>query len=185
MMNSNFSNRLLISVFFAISITGLSCTRSIGIEKKQHTWEMIEVTLLAEKEYNNLYTDVTCWLELKGPDFSKRVYGFWDGGNIFKVRVVATKPGKWVWKSYSNQPADNGLNNKQGEFTATAWSEKDLAQNPNRRGFIKPSKMGHALQYADGTPFFMIGDTWLAGTTWRLPFRNAASPDNYQPGPGI
>jgi hypothetical protein len=28
---------------------------------------------------------------------------------------------------------------------------------------------GHALQYADGKPFFMVGDTWLAGTTWRHP----------------
>ena len=31
----------------------------------------------------------------------------------------------------------------------------------------------------------MIGDTWLAGTTWRLPFRNAPTSDDYQPGPGI
>ena len=70
-----------------------------------------------------------------------------------------------------------GLNNKQGEFEAVGWSEKETAENPNRHGFIRPSENGHALKYADGTPFFMIGDTWLAGATWRLPFRNAASPD--------
>ena len=177
--------RLLLSIFCVFSITGLSCVRNRGNEKKLHTWEMFEITLLAEKEYSNYYTDVTCWVELEGPDFSKRVYGFWDGGNIFKVRVVATKPGKWHWQSSSNQPDDNGLNNKQGVFDAIGWSKKRLAKNPNRHGFIRPSKNGHSLQYADGTPFFLIGDTWLAGTTWRLPFRNAASPDNYEPGPGI
>ncbi|MCB9247295.1 MAG: hypothetical protein H6613_01470 [Ignavibacteriales bacterium] len=31
----------------------------------------------------------------------------------------------------------------------------------------------------------MIGDTWLAGSTWRLPFRNAETSDNYEPGPGM
>jgi hypothetical protein len=115
-MKNNLYDRLLISVFCVFSITGISCLRNTGIKEKLHTWEMLEITLLAEKEYNNSYTDVTCWVELEGQDFSKRVYGFWDGGNIFKVRVVATKPGKWQWKSSSNQPDDNGLNNKQGDF---------------------------------------------------------------------
>ena len=62
---------------------------------KTHVWEMKEIKLIAQKTYTNYYTDVTCWVELKGPDFSKRVYGFWDGGNNFIVRIVATKPGKW------------------------------------------------------------------------------------------
>ena len=48
----------------------------------------------------------------------KLVYGFWDGDNIFIIRVVATKPGKWQWISGSNQPEDHGLNNHQGEFIA-------------------------------------------------------------------
>lgn len=37
----------------------------------------------------------------------------------------------------------------------------------------------------DGTPFFMTGDTWLAGATWRLPFRGTSTDKEYQPGPGI
>jgi hypothetical protein len=184
-MNHPLYNRLLISILCVVSITGISCSRTSANEEKHHPWEVVEITLLAEKQYSNPYTDVTCWVELEGPEFSKRVYGFWDGANIFKVRVVATKPGMWHWKSSSDQPADNGLNNKQGEFDAISWSEKDLALNPNRHGFVRPSKSGHALQYADGTPFFMIGDTWLAAATWRLPFRNAVSPATYEPGPGI
>lgn len=150
-----------------------------------HVWEIQEIALNSSGTYNNFYTDVTCWVDLKGPDFSKRIYGFWDGANVFRFRVVATKPGKWEWVSGSNQPQDAGLNDHRGEFDAVGWTEAELLQNPNRRGFIRPSANGHALQYDDGTPFFMIGDTWLAGTTWRLPFRNAATPDNYVPGPGI
>jgi len=184
-MSNRFCTKLLISIFCVFSFTGLSCKRNNGNKEVLHVWQMHEITLLAEKEYKNPYTAVTCWIELEGPGFSRRVYGFWDGGSIFKVRVVAVSPGEWHWRSFSNQPDDNGLNGKEGKFDAIAWSEKKISENPNRRGFIHSSENGHALVYADGTPFFLLGDTWLAGTTWRLPFRNAASTDNYEPGPGI
>ena len=41
----------------------------------------------------NPYADVTVWVDLEGPGFSKRVYGFWDGGREFTVRVLATARG--------------------------------------------------------------------------------------------
>ncbi|MBN2588873.1 MAG: DUF4038 domain-containing protein [Sedimentisphaerales bacterium] len=148
-------------------------------------WQMKEIELQAANTYDNYYADVTCWIELKGPNFSKRIYGFWDGGNIFKVRFVATSPGKWQWTSGSNQPDDKGLNNIIGEMNAIDWSLQEKQQNPNRHGFVRATANGHALQYADGTPFFMVGDTWLAGTTWRLPYRNAPTSEKYVPAPGI
>ena len=154
-------------------------------EKKIHPWQMQEIILLAEKQYENYYTDVDVWVQLKGPGFDKRVYGFWDGDNRYVVRVVATAPGEWTWRSASNHADDAGLNNQSGAFTATAWSAREKQQNPNRQGFVRISPNGRALEYADGTPFFMVGDTWLAGTTWRLPFRNAPTSPDYRPGPGI
>jgi len=58
-----------------------------------HIWEKQEVTLTAARYYANPYTDVTVWLDLSGPGFRKRVYGFWDGGQVFRVRLLATAPG--------------------------------------------------------------------------------------------
>jgi hypothetical protein len=159
-----------------------------------HVWQMREITLHAAGRYANPYADVECWVELRGPGFAKRVYGFWDGGDVFRVRVVATAPGRWTWRSGSNQPADPGLNGKAGSFTAVAWTEAEKAANPNRRGFLRATPNGHALEYADGTPFFLVGDTWLGAATWRLPLTDApatdwaaadsASPDS-APGPGV
>ena len=180
----------------------LFCSKSIGrfcllllllfplsVDAREHTgihvWEMQEIALTAEKSYNNYYQDVTCWVELSGPGFSKRVYGFWNGGNSYLVRVVAENPGRWTWISYSNQPDDHGLNGKTGSFEAVAWSDQEKEENPNRRGFLRASANGHAWVYADGTPYFMIGDTWLAGSTWRLPFRNTPTVPGYIPGPGM
>src|SRR3954471_18338305 len=71
-----------------------------------HVWETQEIMFLATQNYSNPYAEVDCWIELEGPGFTKRVYGFWDGGHTFKVRFVATAPGEWRWKSGSNQPQD-------------------------------------------------------------------------------
>jgi len=126
-----------------------------------HVWETRELTFTAKNSYKNAYTDVTVWIDLSGPNFKKRVYGFWDGGNTFHLRLVATAPGKWTWRSGST-PHDPGLSGKSGSFTATDWTEKEKNENPLRHGFLRASENHHALNHADGTPFFAIGDTWYS-----------------------
>ncbi|MFW6035284.1 MAG: DUF4038 domain-containing protein [Halothermotrichaceae bacterium] len=135
--------------------------------KQIHIWEPLEIELTAENTYTNPYTEVDLWVELEGPDFKKRVYGFWDGENSFKIRITAIKPGKWTWVSGSNQ-SDIGLNGKTGEFEAVNWSKAEKKENPCRRGFIKTADDNHTLEYADGTPYFLLGDTWWAAPTYRF-----------------
>lgn len=132
-----------------------------------HVWEKQEVVLTASQQYRNAYTDVTAWVDLTGPNFQKRIYGFWDGGQTFRVRLVATAPGTWKWQSGSS-PRDPGLSGKTGSFTATVWSAEDLRANPLRHGFIRATPNQHALEHADGTPYFAIGDTWYAAGTNRF-----------------
>jgi hypothetical protein len=149
-----------------------------------HVWEVQEITLRAAREYPNPYAEVVCWIDLAGPGYAGRVYGFWDGERVFRVRFVATTPGEWRWRAGSNQTADPGLSGS-GSLRAIAWTEAEKRENPNRHGFVRATANGHALQYADGTPFFLLGDTWLAASTWRLPFRGAPAAPDYLPGPGI
>jgi Protein of unknown function (DUF4038)/Domain of unknown function (DUF5060)/Putative collagen-binding domain of a collagenase len=134
---------------------------------RAHTWEKVELTFVSERQFSNPYTDATVWVDLTGPGFHKRVYGFWDGGNNFKVRVAATAPGTWHWQSGS-EPHDEGLGGKSGSFTAAEWSEQEKLENPLRRGFLRATPNHHALETADGTPFFAIGDTWWAAGTNRF-----------------
>jgi hypothetical protein len=144
-------------------------TLGAGCADTYHVWEKVEITLLAERSYENPYTDVEVWVDLEGPGFEKRCYGFWDGDNTFRVRVLATSAGKWKWKSGSNQN-DSGLNGKKGEFIAKNWHAVEKEENPCRRGMIKASAKGHAFEYADGTPFFLLGDTWWSAGTFRCPW---------------
>ena len=147
-----FLNRL----FFALALTAF---HSVAFAAPIHVWETQELTFTASNSYKNAYTDVTVWVDLSGPGFKKRVYGFWDGGNTFHLRLVATAPGAWSWKSGSSS-GDPGLTGKTGSFTAINWSEKEKNENPLRHGFLRPSANHHALNHADGTPYFAIGDTW-------------------------
>ncbi|HXR05223.1 MAG TPA: DUF5060 domain-containing protein [Verrucomicrobiae bacterium] len=132
-----------------------------------HVWEKVELAFHAKTPYANPYTNVEVWVDLKGPGFDRRCYGFWDGGDVFRVRILATRPGKWTWRSGSNQK-DAGLNHQRGGFNAVEWSAADRAALPLRRGFIRPSANGHAFEYADGTPFILLGDTWYAAGTYRF-----------------
>lgn len=150
-----------------------------------HVWEPVEVTLAASSAYANPYTDCEIWAELTGPGGfgTKRVYGFWDGNHTFKIRMVATDAGRWTYKTGS-QPHDVGLADHEGSWAAEEWSEADKLQNPNRKGFLRHAPGGHALMYADGSPFFAVGDTWWAASTRRFPWADSdvsASPEILSP----
>jgi hypothetical protein len=166
-----FKTVVILIALISLNIVPVSVASPSSDGNIYHVWEKVEITLTSRNAYKNPYTEMTVWLDLKGPGFDKRCYGFWDGGNTFRVRITATVPGKWTWKSGS-QPSDPGLEGKSGSFTAIAWTETQKAENPSRRGMIQPSANGHAFQYADGTPYFLIGDTWWATPTFRFRWRD-------------
>jgi len=172
---------------FGVVILGLvpAPGRALTATGEVHVWETQEIIFQSSRDYANPYAEVVSWIELEGPGFAKRVYGFWDGGRTFRVRFVATAPGEWHWRSGSNQPADTGLNGGAGKLKAIDWTEAEKTENPNRHGFVRATTNGHALNYADGTPFFLVGDTWLAASTWRLPWRGAPATPGYVPASGI
>ena len=78
-----------------------------------HVYEVVEETFSANKTYVNAYVDVDLWVDLTGPGGTYKIPAFWDGGNTFRVRLVATEPGKWMWSS-GNKTGDNGLDGKRG-----------------------------------------------------------------------
>ena len=142
---------------------------------RRRVWTKVDLPLRSTAAYQNPYADVEVWVDLEGPGFARRVYGFWDGGSEFVVRVMATAPGTWRWRSGS-APEDSGLAGKSGSFEALAWSEAELAENPNRRGMVGATPDGRGLQYADGTPFFLLGDTWWSVPSFRFPLAEKDEP---------
>ena len=134
-----------------------------------HCWEKFEIELTAKNDYQNAYCELDVWVLLQGPNFNKKVYGFWDGGKSFKIRIAPMSAGKWSWCSGSNSE-DEGLNGIKGSLTAIDWTEEEKTANPCRRGMVVATKNGHGFQYADNTPYFMLGDTWWSAPTYRFPW---------------
>jgi hypothetical protein len=97
-----------------------------------HVWQKQEPTFTSQRPFKNAYTDVRLWGDLKGPSFAKRVYGFWDGGDTFRVRVLATAPGTWTWTSGAD-PEMPGLSGRRGRLIAQYWTETEKQANPLRR----------------------------------------------------
>ena len=147
-------------IVMALILTTLS-GRGVAVT---HVYEVVEEVFYAEKDYANAYMEVDLWVELTGPRGTYRMPAFWDGGDTFRARLVATQPGRWQW-STGNKTGDSGLDGKSGTFTADAWTEAEKAANPNRRGFIRAGSNKHTLEYADGRPFFYTGDTWWCALT--------------------
>lgn len=142
-------------------------------ESRVHVWDKVEIELQAKNDYTNPYCEVEVWVLLEGPDFSKKVYGFWDGGKTFKVRIAPMKAGKWSWCSGSNTD-DQGLNGNKGSITAMEWNEEEKQVNPCRRGMIVAAENGRGFQYYDKTPYFLLGDTWWSAPTYRYPWHEDA-----------
>ena len=144
--------RLLIAAAMAAGM--VSCS-----PEQVHVYEVVEESFTAAITYNNPYMEVDLRIELSGPEGQTySIPAFWDGGQSFKVRMIATTPGIWNWSS-GTKTGDKGLDNKKGSFSAVDWTEQEKTENPNRRGIIRVSNNSHTLEYPDGIPFFLTGDT--------------------------
>ncbi|MCL2752393.1 MAG: DUF4038 domain-containing protein [Firmicutes bacterium] len=96
------------------------------------------------------------------PDGTKMTMpGFWDGGDIFKVRFAPTMTGLWTYETVCSDAADAGLHGKTGIFECVPYAgDLDIY----KRGFVQAVPGNRHFTYADGTPFFYLGDTH-----WSMP----------------
>ena len=176
--------RVLVLANAVATVLTVLAVRGASAEETRHVWQKVEIVLKAERDYADPYQDVDIWVDLEGPAFRRRCYGFWDGRGVFRVRICATAPGKWRWRTGANRN-DPGLHGQTGSFSAVAWTETEMKENPSRRGMIRASANGHAFEYADGTPYFLLGDTWWATPTFRFPWFNDDRPRPMGPQAGF
>ncbi len=169
---------LFLLLFTTTFITALS-----GSDHSCKVWEMVELSFTAEQSSDNPYGLVPVdgspdLLEVVFTGVSGlaagsevKIKGFWYEADRYKVRF--TPPAEGVWE-YSSRSADRGMDGESGTITATAYSMAELEENPVRRGFIsvadKGPRSGRYFEYADGTPFLWIGDTWWNWAKRNIPF---------------
>ncbi|MBR2861698.1 MAG: DUF4038 domain-containing protein [Clostridia bacterium] len=80
--------------------------------------------------------------------------GFWDGGENFKIRFAPTKTG--IWEYETKCETDENLNGAKGVISVSSYTGN---LELYKRGFVTTDPSKKYFVYADGTPFFYLGDT--------------------------
>ena len=120
------------------------------------TWIAVDLPFTSNKscrEGEQLYARFDAVFTNPATGTSLTIPGFWDGGSTFVVRFAPTEAGEWDFATAA--PDDPDLDGKTGKVIAKPYSG-DL--EIYRRGFVTANGSKHFV-YADGTPFFYLGDT--------------------------
>ena len=119
-------------------------------------WLKNEMTFLAQKPANDPLNTQTLDVIFTNGSTEFTMPGFWDGANIWRVRFALPSEGTWTFKTVFSDTADAGVHNKTGSITCTKYSgDLDIYKH----GFVKTDADKRYFVYADGTPFFYLGDT--------------------------
>jgi hypothetical protein len=131
---------------------------------EQH--EPIEWGYTSQKTYSDPFNEVDVDVVFTNDAGRQwRVPTFWAGGNEWRVRFAAPAPGDYKYHAESTDKSNADLNGHEGVLRVAAY----MGANPLlMHGPLKVSANRRYFQYADGTPFLWLGDTWWDGFCTRI-----------------
>lgn len=133
-------------------------------------WGRFEASLTSTFVYSNPIQDARLSVTFTSPSGqTRRVEGFWDGGQTWRARFSPDAVGLWSYETECSNLADRGLRGQRGVFECGA---PEGGTRFDQHGPIRLSPNRRYLAHADGTPFL-----WLGDTAWNGPLR--ATPDEW------
>jgi len=120
------------------------------------------------KTYRDAFQDVTLDVAVTRPDGSVQVVpAFWAGENVWRVRYASTEVGRHRYRTVCSDAANPDLHGLEGTLEVAAYE----GEHPLfKHGPLRVAKSRRHLEYADGTPFFWLADTWWLGLCRQLEF---------------
>lgn len=113
------------------------------------------LTFESRKNFDNPFLDCCIRAVFTGPSGRCIVReAYWDGGNIYRISFAPTETGTWTYELTA--PTETGLDGIAGQLQCVPYTG-ELAIY--RHGFLKISEDHRYFTYADGEPFFWLGDT--------------------------
>lgn len=148
------SKSLLFSLFT------LTATFAAGADHEVEQWRVVEIPLTSTTSYGDPFQNVDVTATFTGPGGQTITRpAFWDGGQSWKIRFAPTATGDWSMTTACTDTTNTGLH---GVTTSVHCGAYTGNHEIYQRGFPKISANGRYFTYADGTPFFYLGDThWL------------------------
>jgi len=136
----------------------------------------IELSVTSTLTYADPYNELVVDALITAPGKKLQVVpAFWDGNNNWKIRYSSPDTGTYNWQIRCNNKKDRSLNKQHGIFQITTYTGSVTLY---KKGTITTGPSKRYFQFADGTPFFWLGDTWWKGLCKRInreEFRTLAS----------
>ncbi len=143
----------------ALAALALTLTVQVGpvLAADVPRWGRFEASFESAAAYKNPAQEASLSVVFTPPKGAPvRVYGFWDGGQTWRVRFAPNQEGQWSYVTACSDTANAGLQGKAGSFTCVAPTGQSRFQ---AHGPIKVSDEGFSFQHDDGQPFFFLADT--------------------------
>ncbi len=136
---------------------------SMGAATEVNT--VFETSFESSTDYENPFIGLEVDVLFSKGDQEWKVPAFWDGGRTWKVRFAAPEKGDYIYRALATDRANAGLNTGDQALTVTEYT----GDNPlYKHGKLQVAKNKRYFEFADGTPFFWLGDTWWKGLCKRL-----------------
>lgn len=158
------------SLIFSAVASGqdVSMNHQTGVVNK-----VVEISFESAKSYGDPFNEVQVDLNVTAPDGKQaRVPAFWTGKQSWRVRYSSPLKGTHRWKIECSDATNAKLHGVEGTIDLSPY----VGDQPfYKHGFVQVAPDKRHLMYADGTPFFWLGDTWWMGLCNRLSY-----PDDFQ-----
>ncbi len=119
---------------------------------------IFEVPIVVKGVTLNKYKNVSLKGVFRGPTRTIEIAGFWNGGDVWKVRMAPTEVGTWSYTISGSLP----------EFSQTGTFQ--VVDSP-RKGFIRQNPdRPFTFMWDDGTPWLWKGETCWRAYTRLFPF---------------
>jgi len=128
-------------------------------------WDVFETSFTSSVKYENPFVEVTVDVVFYQAAQKWIVPAFWAGGNKWTVRFAPPVLGNYTYQVTCSDSANRDLNGKEKNLLVTTYK----GDNPLlKHGFIRLANDNRHFEYADGTPFFWLGDTWWKNLCKRM-----------------
>jgi hypothetical protein len=113
-------------------------------------WDIFEAAFDGPSS-GNPFLDIQLQAEFRCGDHRLETAGFYDGGGVYRIRLMPDSVGKWEYTTKSNVPE---LDGQTGQFTC-------VEAPAGSYGPVRVHNTFHFV-YADGTPYYPFGTTCYA-----------------------
>lgn len=120
-------------------------------------WSIFELPLTSSHNYDNPFQDV--WLNttfVSDQGEVRRIDGFWDGGDQWKVRFAPPTAGQWRYTTECSDAFNQGLHGVTGSFVCASGTGGTRFE---QHGSVQVDAGKRHFIHTDGTPFFYLADT--------------------------